>query len=263
MKFRRVFAWNGAKRRDGSRQGCSRVWRVDGGWGGRGRPEEWGQRGSIAATQISRWKEKLCQAKAGCRGKRIVLSAQSRSVPGPSGTIALLHQGDLLHFVPLGASCTASFLRCGKEGWTKRIVIGQRRNALWRQSKSSLKVLGGCKISRAGQGEAPRRWPWLDSEVSPRSRPSLPRLLPRTKANSYSLSVTEAVLGWRFPSSLSQGWLRRGAETLWRAWQIAFSAIQAHFSVRPSPSEQGGQPIYFFTKWHCVVPLASGDTACY
>lgn len=87
----------------------------------------------LLPTQISHSMEKLCQAKAYCSGKCIVFRLHSCCVSEPCETIALLHHRDSLHLVPLGASCKASFLLSGKEGWTKHTVIQQRRNALWRQ----------------------------------------------------------------------------------------------------------------------------------
>lgn len=140
----------------------------------------------LLPTQISHLMEKLCQAKTYCSGKCIVFRLHSCCVSEPCETIAVLHHVDLTHLVPLSASCKTSFLLSGKEGWTKHTVIQQRRNALWRQSKSSLKILGGVKISRACQGKLPRCWPKCvgHSEVSPRSCPYPPWLLPRAKANS-------------------------------------------------------------------------------
>lgn len=130
----------------------------------------------LLPTQISHLMEKLCQAKACSSRKCIVFRLHGCCVSEPWETIAPLHQADLLHLVPLDASCKASFLEFEKEGWTKHTVIQQRRNALWRQSKSSLKMQGGNKISRACQGKLPRCWPKCvgHSDVSPRSCPSPP-----------------------------------------------------------------------------------------
>lgn len=137
----------------------------------------------LLPTQRSHLIEKLFQAKAYCSGKCIVFRLHSCRVSEPCETIALLHHRDLLHLFRLGASCKASFLLSGKEGWTKHIAIQQMRNALWRQSKSSPKIQGRDKIGRACQGKLPRCWPKCigHREVYPRSFPSSPWLLPRQR----------------------------------------------------------------------------------
>lgn len=175
--------------------------------------------------------EKLCQAKAYCSGKCIVFRLHSCCVSEPCETIALLHHRDSLHLVPLGASCKASFLLSGKEGWTKHTVIQQRRNALWRQSKSSLKILGRDKIGRACQGKLPRCWPTRvgRSEVSPRSRPSSPWLLPKQRLILNLPVCQRQPWDGDFPPPSPKA----GSDEVPRPFDDLTNSFQRHPSARP------------------------------
>lgn len=85
--------------------------------------------------------------------------------PAPGGFITSRSFGCFLHSL---------FFTVWERGVNKTYRDSAEEDRPSRAIKRSLKVRRGCKVSRTCRGEAPRRRLGLDSEVSPRSRPSPP-----------------------------------------------------------------------------------------
>lgn len=98
----------GPKEMTAARLGYSCDWKVDNGWGGRGKC-------CCPRRKVIWWKS---FAKPSSAVVESSLSSGLSAVSEPS-----LSHGELINGVSLGASCTASFLLAGKGGWTERTVV--------------------------------------------------------------------------------------------------------------------------------------------